>query len=475
MSRRNIEAVYPLAPMQQGMLFHSLLAPDQGAYFEQFCCTLRGTLDKVAFRRAWQEVMRRNPVLRTAFAWKSLEQMVQVVHQHVDLQMEEQDWQIYSPAEQETRLQAHLQADRGRGFDLSKAPLMRLALMALDITSIGKESYYLVWSHHHILMDGWSMPLILNEVLGFYTAYHQNRPLSIPPSRPYREYIAWLQNQDQGAAETYWRTRLKGFTSPTLLATPTVQNTGALEEHGTLGLFTGAVPQRPVDEVEIHLSTGTTTALQALARRYRITFSTIIQAAWALLLGRYSGDGVAYNDEVVFGVTVSGRPPDLPGVESMIGLFINTLPARIRLPLEQRVGEWMQNIHAQMMEMRQYEYSSLAQVQAWSEVPHGVALFESILVFENYPVDKSFRDQIGAQDPMASQQSALVMKDEAKENTRRLLAIENIRSLEQTNYPLNLISGPGEQVPLKISYDRARVDRSTIERMLTHLQTILEG
>jgi len=425
MSKRNVEAIYPLSPMQQGMLFHSLYAPETGVYFEQLRATLIGPLDRAAFERAWGRVVERHAVLRTAFSWKSLDRMLQIVHRQVALPIDYQDWRGAPEAERDARLEAYLQADRQRGFDLGRAPLLRLALLRL-----ADDRHILVWSHHHLLLDGWSMPLLLKEVFAFYEAFRQGRDLALEPARPYRDYIAWLGQQDLGQAEAYWRRTLRGFTTPTPLVVDRP----------------GAAQPATAEERERRLSEPVTQALQTLARQRRLTLSTILQGAWALLLHRYSGEA-----DVLFGATVSGRPPDLPGVEGMIGVFINTLPVRVRVRPEQPVVEWLQTLQAQAAEMRQYEYSPLVQVQGWSEAPRDRALFESLLIFENYPVDEALREPVGS------------------------LRVEGVQSREQTNYPLNLISGPGRSLTLKVSYDPQRFDADVIERLLGHLQTLLEG
>ncbi len=427
-NKRNIEAVYSLSPMQQGMLFHSLRAPESGVYFEQLTCTLRGGLDVHAFGRAWQRVLERHPVLRTAFVWKQLDKTLQVVHRQLKLPLEQRDWRHLSPGEQEAHLEAFLQADRARGFDLSQAPLIRLALLRIT-----EDAYYFVWSHHHILMDGWSSPLLLKEVLAFYEAFRGGQELHIELPRPYRDYIVWLQRQDLDGATIFWRQTLRGFTAPTPLVVdqPPESVAGREEQY---------------DEQELWLSEATTVALQTLARQHRLTLSTFVQGAWALLLSRYSGQ-----EDVVFGVTVSGRPAELAGVESMLGLFINTLPMRVHVPSQTPVIDWLKALQAQSVDMRHYEHTPLVQIQEWSEVPRRQPLFESILVFENYPVDASLQEYKGS------------------------LEIENIRSIEQTNYPLTVVSGPGRTLPLKISYAPRRFDAETIRRTLGHLGRLLEG
>ena len=432
MNKRNIEAVYPLSPMQQGMLFHSIYDPDTRDYFEQLVLKLHGDLDVISFKRAWLTVIERHPILRTAFSWKSLDQMVQVVHHAIDLNITEDDWRSGTPEQQEGQLNDYLQADRQLGFDPGNAPLLRLALFRID-----RDQYYYVQSHHHILLDGWSLPLLLKEVLTHYEAYRRAEDLELSSARPYREYINWIHKQDKNKAEKYWRETLKGFSAPTPLTIGNLGSTAPSEDKQAL---------TETGEVEIELSLGLTSRLNALSRENRVTLSTLIQAAWALLLSRYSRE-----DEVLFGVTVSGRPPEINNVESMIGLFINTLPLRVAVPGKQKLSEWLQSLQAQTVEMRQYEYSSLVDVQTWSEVPTGTPLFDSIIVFENYPVDKSIK-QMGSS-----------------------LNIEKISSHEQTNYPLTIVSAPSENLTLMLSYNRERIEDENAGLILGHLKTILES
>ncbi len=430
--RKNLEAVYPLSPMQQGMLFHSLQAPESGVYFEQLVCSLHGSLDTAAFARAWQQVIDRHTVLRTAFAWKRLDKAMQAVHRQVSLPLEQLDWRDLSPAEQERALEQHRAAERREGFDLSRAPLLRLTLIRT-----GEQAYRLLWSHHHILLDGWSMPILLREVFTLYAAYAQGRTVGLPPARPYRDYIAWLGEQDMTAAETFWRKTLAGFTAPTALRLPAP---------GADRLPPG---QPRMAEQEIRLSVEETAEVQNLVRGQGLTLSTVVQAAWALLLSRYSGE-----QDVVFGATVSGRPAALTGADRMVGLFINTLPVRAQLAPQAEVLPWLRQFQAELAEARQYEYSPLVDVQGWSEVSRDRPLFETILVFENYPVDE-------LREALAGQSGGLEVRD--------------VRAFEQTNYPLTLISGPGRTLSLKVSYDRARFDDASVQRLLGHLRTLLSG
>ncbi|MEK7326066.1 MAG: condensation domain-containing protein, partial [Chloroflexota bacterium] len=288
----NVEDIYPLSPMQAGMLFHSLYDSASRTYFEQMHCALRGKLNVAAFERAWQKVTERHPILRTAFVWEGLEEPLQVVQRQVELPLMSFDWRDLSRDQQEAQLDTFLQADKAQGFALSQAPLMRLALM-----QTGADTHYFVWSHHHLLLDGWSLPLLLQEVFAFYEAHQQGQAIQPESARPYRDYIAWLQERDAAQAESFWRRTLKGFAAPTPLV----------------------VDRKLKDETEYavertRLSAEITSALQSLARAQQVTLSTILQGAWAILLHRYSGE-----EDVVFGATVSGRPADLPGAETMVG------------------------------------------------------------------------------------------------------------------------------------------------------------
>ncbi|HEV8168894.1 MAG TPA: condensation domain-containing protein [Pyrinomonadaceae bacterium] len=428
MSARNIEAIYPLSPLQQGMLFHTLCAPAEAAvYFGQFHCTLQGDVNVDAIKWAWQRAVDQHPILRTAVVWENLDEPLQVVGRQVKLSFIEQDWRGTSPLAQQERLEQFLQADRSKGFDLTHAPVMRLILIRL-----ADDAYHFIWSRPLMLLDGWSVALLLNEIAAFYDAFREGRQISPGPSRPYADYIAWLQQQDLSQAEAFWRRTLKGFTAPTPFGV----------DHP---VDAGSDPDGEVFCAEqTQFTIATTEALQSLARRERLTLNVIVQGAWALLLSRYSGC-----DDVVFGATVSGRPPQLEGVDAMLGLFINTVPVRVKVPGEMILLPWLQQIQEQQSEMLLYEHSPLVEVQKWSDVPRGLQLFNSVVIFENFPVEQS-RER----------------SDDIKAHRPALF--------ERTNYPLTLVIEPGPELMIQLLYDRRRFDRETITRMLDHFTALIE-
>ncbi|HYN84432.1 MAG TPA: amino acid adenylation domain-containing protein [Pyrinomonadaceae bacterium] len=423
----NIEDIYPLSPLQEGILFHSLYTPRTGVYFVQTVFTLRGRLDLDALKNAWRRVIERHPVLRTFFIWERRERPLQVVRRRVALPWEEHDWRATPAGERAARLEEFLEADQRRGFELSSAPLTRLSYFLLD-----DDSHQIVWSFHHLLLDGWSIPLLLNEVLAVYEAERRGRAAELEPVRPYRDYIGWLRRQPLGEAEAFWRETLKGFRAPTRLGV----GTGPAADDG----------RERYEQIEIKLAPALAASLQAFAQKHGLTTNTLVEGAFALLLGRYEDER-----DVVFGFSSSGRPADLTGVERMVGMFINTLPLRVRVEPREGVVSWLRRLQGAQAEARQYEYSPLVEVQAWSEVPRGTPLFESLYIFENYPGIATASERGGE------------------------VEVAETRVLERTNYPLTLVVIPAPDFVLRFLYERRRFAGATVARMLGHLETLLAG
>lgn len=420
---RGIEDAYPLSPVQEGMLFHNAAsAPGSGVYVEQVVCRLAGALDLSAFETAWRQVASRHPALRAAIQWQDSDRPFQLVYERADLPFQVLDWRTVPAPDQERRFEEFLREDRARGFVLAWPPLMRLALIRL-----ADDQARLVWTVHHIVVDGWSLPLLLQEVLAQYEAPSLDRP----GPRPFRDYIAWLNGRDLTSAGAYWRRMLAGFREATPLGLDAPGAGGSDGPHSR--------------DFETRLSADVTRRLRELGRAQQLTLNTIVQGAWAVLLSRYSGRA-----DVVFGVAVSGRPAELSGVETMIGMFINTLPLRVPVDEEASVASWLRTLQARQVEMRQYEFSPLVQVQAASDVPRGSLMFESVLVFQNTPLDADALARAGA------------------------LGVSDVRVLGQTNYPLTLTVIPGQELVLTAGYDASRFDAQAVERVLRHLGQLLE-
>ncbi|HYL98993.1 MAG TPA: condensation domain-containing protein, partial [Blastocatellia bacterium] len=427
----DLEDVYPLSAMQQGLLFHVLHQPGTDEYFEQFSCRLRGKLEPNALRKAWNEVVQRHTSLKTAFCWGHLRNVVQVVMRQVALEWQYLNLGTQVSDEAEARLAEFRAADRKRGFVLNEAPLMRIALIQLD-----QEEYELVWSHHHLVFDGWSGPIVLREVFSLYDASIGNSNIDLEPARPYRNYIEWLGGQDFNSAKSFWQLELKGFSEQSGYKAGTAWS-GA------------ASPSHKYTEERILLSGPTTASLQAAARGSQVTLNTVFQGAWAILLSRH-----LRQSDVVFGATVSGRSTPLTDVERMVGLFINTLPVRVIVESAASLDKWLQTLQRRQADVRQFEHTPLSSIQSWCGAGAGSPLFDSLLAFENYPIDLALGEEIGRQ---------------AQLNVIRILA------KEQTNYPLTLIVSPARQISIRLIYDKGLFDACSIVRMLAHLDTLLEN
>ncbi|MGL4884172.1 MAG: condensation domain-containing protein, partial [Waterburya sp.] len=417
MNKKNIENIYPMTPMQEGILFHTLNAPQTGIYVVQSGYQFNHQINLSAFKQAWQQVINQHSVLRTSFHWQQHKEPFQVVYKQVEL-----PWLECRLADEE-ELATWLEKDRQAGFNLNQPPLMRLSLIHLD-----NNTDQFIWSCHHLILDGWSTALVLKQVLESYQAIVRDEICSLKPTRPYADYVAWLRQQDLSQAKAYWQRTLEGFIIPTPLSMVGWGN-------GEIGKW---------GEESLKLSLETTTALKSLAKEHRLTVNTILQGAWALLLSRYSGQ-----EDVVFGATSAGRPPNLVGSESMVGLFINTLPVRVQIAANESLIPWLQTLQSQQIEAQQYEYTPLIQVQQWSDVAKDSPLFASILVFENYPVDTAIAE-FGIE-----------------------MAIEETQSVESTSYPLTISAGLRDELSLEILYDRD-FTAATVKGILRHLAHLLE-
>ncbi|HEX5081516.1 MAG TPA: condensation domain-containing protein, partial [Blastocatellia bacterium] len=421
---RSVEDIYPLSPMQQGMLFNHLYGPRSGIGVEQISCRLRGRLDVEAMKKAWRTVISRHAVLRTAIAWEGLSEPHQVALQHVDIPWTEMDWSHLPAEEQKAGLDRLLKEDRASGFDVSTAPLMRLGLIRL-----GEDQYHFMWSHHHLLLDGWSVPMILKEVLSFYDAARLGLGLNLPLPPPFQRYISWLQRQDMNAAKAYWRRAFAGHRAPTRLRLP---GTGA------------AASGSEMRESRQRLSEEESRRLREAAQREQVTINTLAQGAWALLLSRYSGE-----EDVVYGATVSGRPAEIEGVEGMVGLLINSLPVRVMVRWEEDVGDWLRKLQAEQAESREYEYSPLSEVRKWVGIGEGERIFESLLVFENFPVDEFLTEG------------------------RHSLEITDFNYLDPPQTELMLMIVPGIQTLIRLMYNSQVFTEEMMEKVLLHFKGLL--
>ncbi len=423
---KNVEDIYPLSPAQSGILFHTLASPASGFYINQFSCQIDGDFDRSIFQDAWQEIVQRHSILRTAFVWEGLDEPLQAVRQIVEITWDEHDWQHLSPTEIAAESDSMQRAIRHNGFDLKRPPLMHFTLC-----QTAPNDWRFFWSCHHLLLDGWSMQMILREVVQIYDALKNNQSAELTSTLPFRDYIAWMQEQDLNAAEAHWRKTLQG-------ARPAIDSLGASLPEKKTSEQTGH------SQYECTLSEASTSALSDFAREHRLTLNTLLQGAWATLLSRHSGQ-----DDVLHGATVSGRPADIFGIETMAGMCINTLPVRGNFSDGKTVLNFLQDLQQQLLEMREFEYSALPKVQEWSGIPQDQDLFDTIIVFENYPLPDSER--------------------------QFAIRFENRQYIEKSNFPLAVLVLPGRELKLLFIYDTARYSDETIVALGNQLATILDG
>ncbi|MDQ2881213.1 MAG: amino acid adenylation domain-containing protein, partial [Actinomycetota bacterium] len=421
---RLVEDVYPLTPLQVGMVFHSLVDSGSGAYVDEFRLRLSGVSDAGALGVACQRVADRTAALRSAVVWDGVDVPLQVVYRQVGVPVRFVDWRGLSVVERDRELAGVVAQGRVAGVDLAVAPLLRLVIATLT-----DDEVLLVWTSHHVVLDGWSLGQVFTEVREQYAAIVFGRVPELVVRRPFRDYLQWLGERDGSDAEQHWRGVLSGFVAPTGLP----YDRQPVEAHRA----------ESAESVRVGLSVQESERLGLVAKRAGLTLNTIVQGVWALLLSRYSGER-----DVVFGTIVSGRPAELAGVESMVGMFINTVPTRVRVDGGQDVVSWLRELQAQQSASRQFDFVSLGQLQAWSDLPAGVNLFDSVAVFQNYPFEEPPEGEPG-------------------------LRIREVDARDTTNFPLSLRAYLAGDLHFDLGYDPRLFDAATIERMAGHVLRVL--
>lgn len=422
---KNIHDIYPLSSLQKGILFHAIQTRIQ--YFEQFYIDLDGTVDFAAFEKSLNDLVKKHDVLRTVFLYQKLNQPFQVVLKEVRVPFQFVDLSDQSEEEQQAYLEHFKREDRKKGFATLHEPLIRFALFKLN-----DNRFHFVWSFHHILFDGWCIGLLLEDWLEMYGARLKHTTLKVEKMSPYRDYIRWLEEQDHEEAKAFWRDYLHGYEQ-----TASVLNKG-------IGKKTDFELEKK--EVSFRLPRQLSDRLTMLAQKYHVTPSTFFQAIWGVLLQKYNN-----TDDVVFGTVVSGRPSDLPQVEKMVGLFINTVPVRIKRLENEPFAELLTRAQREILEAEKVHYASLAEIQA--NTPLFNQLFDHIMAFENYPLD---------------------LKSLKRREKDLGFSISGLDAFEQDSYGLGLIIYPGDEWLIKLKYDTEVYTESDMQHVILHLETLME-
>ncbi|MBU4630248.1 amino acid adenylation domain-containing protein [Pseudomonas sp. BF61] len=418
---QQIEDIYPLSPMQEGLLVHTLLEKNSGIYFMQECYTIKETLDYPRFEAAWQQVVKRYEAIRASFLWNTGGTLLQVIHKNSNVQVERLDLSHVPMDRVQAQIEHLLKVEREAGFDLALQPPIRFKLILL-----ADHSHRFVMSNHHILLDAWCRSLLMSDFFEIYHAMLAGKPCELATPYRFRDFIQWLQQQDRTAATTFWQDQLEGLEHTTSLPV----------DH----------PQVPAHSVSVigdnytWLSQQDSTALQEAATRHHLTLNTFVQAAWALTLHNHSR-----SRDVVFGVTVSGRPAHIPEMQNTVGLFINSVPLRVAIPTpdsQLSTLAWLQTILHKNVSLREYDYLPLVNIQECSQILKGQPLFNSLFVYENAPMEDSVGQD--AQD----------------------MGVISDSSRTHTNYPVTVVVYPSDKVGLHLSYDTRFFEQSTMDSLL---------
>jgi amino acid adenylation domain-containing protein/non-ribosomal peptide synthase protein (TIGR01720 family) len=420
--KNHVESIYRLSGLQQGMLFHGLY-DGADSYLGQFSCDLVGANINVLLA-SWAEVIKHHSILRSGFYANSFSVPVQCVYRDAELPIDELDYRGMDEAALVAALKQYEAADRARGFDFKSAPLMRLGLIR-----ISEDRYRMLWTSHHLLFDGWSFPIMIEEFLKTYELLISGKALPQAAEDRYEDYIRYLERRDKNAEEQHWRNYLDGINQGSLL--PFLKTTTERTKGKGRYEFTS-----------LRLDKATTARIQAYAQSHRLTANTLMQGIWALVLNRYTG-----SNDIMYGVIVSGRPAELSEVEQRVGMYINTLPFRASFNENREIASWLQGLQAEQVLTRQFQYASLQDLQEWAGVKGDI--FDNVLIFDNYPVSKL----------VASREWSL--------------RVENVEVAEQNNYPLTIIIGSSDELSISFSYNTDLLEQTYITAIREQFKQVL--
>ena len=433
--KQDIEVIIPMTPLQQGILSYSLQANVADPYYYHRIFVMNGELDPVALGQAWEVVVARHQVLRTDYRWEEVDTPLQIVFKQRPVQLQEQDWRGCSEREQKAALESLLEEEHQQGFDFRHAADIRLHLIRTS-----EQSWWCVWSLHHLALDGWSIGIVLRDVLVAYRALCKGNPLDFgAPESSYTEYVKWVCQQGRMEADDYWRKKLANFEAPT-----------------PLPAGRGNRDARSYAEQSFELSEDQTSLLKSSAQRMGLTLNTLVQGAWGLLLARH-----ADTRHVLFGSTVSGRSSEFTGIDAMVGMFVNTLPLQVEIDPSKCVSEWLGEVQQQNAELRQYEAIPLSEIQRHAGITDGQKLFYTAVVFENFPIGEALKSQTANVEITLGEQ--VVDNDGVLRNEGR------------NSYPLSLIVVPGQRLGLSLAYHGAWLDDATVGELARELPLLLSA
>ncbi len=418
------KAIYKLSPLQEGLLFHKLYDENSVAYVDQLVVDLSKKIDIELFKSSWDNVLKNHSILRSCFLYKEFRIPVQCVYEKITMPSTFEDYSNFSQTEQSEKINTFLKLDLQRGFDFDVAPLLRVAIIKLS-----ESDYKMVFTSHHIIIDGWSLSILIEEFIENYQNLEKGNSIPERKEEHYEDYIKYISNQDVFEEEKFWKTYLNDVENSCLL--PFSKTTSSNKKIGENA------------ETKLLLNSTLTEELKTFAQKHRLTVNTLVQGAWAILLSKYTGDTTT-----TFGVTVSGRPSELERSEDRVGLYINTLPLVSKYKKDETIASWLAELQSGHIQCREHQYMNLADIQKLSGVQGD--LFDSILVFENYPISEAIKEE------------------------ESILNVSELLVQEQTNYPFTIdVNFGGEELHFHFSYSKELFDEDTVERIQGHLKTVL--
>ncbi|AJS57348.1 non-ribosomal peptide synthetase [Paenibacillus sp. IHBB 10380] len=423
MSNPEIEKIYPLTPTQEGILFHSLMEPNSEAYSEYVSFTIKGDIQPQIMVQSFIKLIERYDVLRTVFIYTDVDQPLQIVLENSEPHIHFKDISAHSDEEQKRLIEDYKIQDQEKGFDLETGPLIRMAMF-----KVNEQIYKVIWRFHHIIMDGWCLGILARDLFHIYDSLAGGIRLQLGSLYPYSDYIQWLSEQDQEEALQYWRNYLEDY-----------------ELRAVIPSSKGAILEAGFDHQKYHFNwdAETTSRLQKFAVDNQVTLSTLFHAIWGILLQQYN-----HSEDVVFGSVVSGRPPELPGIENMVGLFINTIPLRVKYDTSSTFKGLLNEVHDSILDANKYNYVSLADIQSGTVLKNN--LINHIIVFENYPLDK------------------VVDGDE-----EHLISMIDSEMIEHTNYDLDVTVFPERELEVLFTYNGFVYDEDFLRNVEGHLKQIV--
>ncbi len=423
--RNNISSIYPLSPMQRGLLFENFVSKE--TYTLSIVINLKGEVNIQAMRKSWQFIVNHYDILRTIIVNNISKEPLQIVLKEVAFDIKILDLRNKPDYIQKRELENLVTKGKQKGFDLEKAPLMRVTLIRIN-----NDEYKLLWENHHIILDGWSNPIFLKSLMQAYQSYLKNEVPNLPIPAKYESYIGWLQKQNTDKARIFWQKYLLDYEGECDL--PINLNSKKLIK-----------PKNKFGEYSHKLNYKITSNINLFLRKKRITLGDILQVSWAILLSKYNS-----KEDVVFGNVSSGRSGNLSQIEELVGLCINTLPIRVNAKGENTIEFLLKEMNKSSVTVREYEYSSLTDIQKWLKIKNNNELFQTIFVLENYPMKE-----------IANQKDAI-------------LKVDGFESHETPHYPLSLTCIPGEELEIKITYDKHYYDEIFVKKLSNHYKLILD-